>query len=130
ELEAHYMYMAQLQKVSPDAADSRPIFDDEPLQKVANDDHYNVFAIESEHPEQSESVHDTYPIDQDAHNVIIDSLDLSYERDEIDQNHDDNDLSKEHNLLYTDYRKSEAELARRNSREYALQMEIKCAIVR
>nr|GEY79079.1 hypothetical protein [Tanacetum cinerariifolium] len=33
ELEAHYMYMAQLQEVSPDAADSGPIFDDEPLQK-------------------------------------------------------------------------------------------------
>nr|GEX86013.1 hypothetical protein [Tanacetum cinerariifolium] len=29
----HYMYMAQLQEVSPDAADSGPIFDDEPLQK-------------------------------------------------------------------------------------------------
>nr|GFC25932.1 hypothetical protein [Tanacetum cinerariifolium] len=26
ELEAHYMYMAKLQEVSPDAADSRPIF--------------------------------------------------------------------------------------------------------
>nr|GFD53817.1 hypothetical protein [Tanacetum cinerariifolium] len=68
ELEAHYMYMAQLQVVSPDAADSGPIFDDEPLQKVSNDDHYNMFAIESKHPEQSESVHDTYPIEQDAHN--------------------------------------------------------------
>nr|GEV21076.1 reverse transcriptase domain-containing protein [Tanacetum cinerariifolium] len=33
ELEAHYMYMAQLQEVSLDAADSEPIFDDEPLQK-------------------------------------------------------------------------------------------------
>nr|GFB88905.1 hypothetical protein [Tanacetum cinerariifolium] len=33
ELEAHYMYIAQLQQVSPDAADSGPIFDDEPLQK-------------------------------------------------------------------------------------------------
>nr|GEU76219.1 hypothetical protein [Tanacetum cinerariifolium] len=31
ELEAHYMYMEQLQEVSPDAADSGPIFDDEPL---------------------------------------------------------------------------------------------------
>nr|GFC04726.1 hypothetical protein [Tanacetum cinerariifolium] len=29
ELEAHYMYMAQIQEVSPDAADSGPIFDDE-----------------------------------------------------------------------------------------------------
>nr|GEY80234.1 hypothetical protein [Tanacetum cinerariifolium] len=34
ELEAHYMYMAQLQEVSPDAADYGPIFDDEPLQKL------------------------------------------------------------------------------------------------
>nr|GFD35868.1 hypothetical protein [Tanacetum cinerariifolium] len=33
ELEAHYMYMTQLQEVSPDAADSGPIFDTEPLQK-------------------------------------------------------------------------------------------------
>nr|GFB10654.1 hypothetical protein [Tanacetum cinerariifolium] len=64
ELEAHYMFMAQLQEVSPDVADSGPIFDDEPLQKVSS-----VFAIESAHPEQSESVLDTYPIEQDAHNV-------------------------------------------------------------
>nr|GFD19481.1 hypothetical protein [Tanacetum cinerariifolium] len=63
ELEAHYMYMAQLQVVFLDAADFGPIFDAELLQKVSNADHYNVFAIESEHPEQSEFVHDTYPID-------------------------------------------------------------------
>nr|GFD22465.1 hypothetical protein [Tanacetum cinerariifolium] len=31
ELEVHYMYMAQLQEVSPDAADSGSIFDAEPL---------------------------------------------------------------------------------------------------
>nr|GEW32892.1 integrase, catalytic region, zinc finger, CCHC-type, peptidase aspartic, catalytic [Tanacetum cinerariifolium] len=68
ELEAHYMYMAQHQEVSLDAADSGPIFDDEPLQKVSNDDHYNVFAIESKHSEQSKSVHDTYPIEHDAQN--------------------------------------------------------------
>nr|GFB20899.1 hypothetical protein [Tanacetum cinerariifolium] len=76
-----------------DAADSGPIFDDEPLQKVSNDDHYNVFAIESTHPEQSKSVHDTYPVEQDARNVIIDSLDMNYDREEIDQNDDDNDLA-------------------------------------
>nr|GEZ39310.1 hypothetical protein [Tanacetum cinerariifolium] len=66
ELEAHYIYMVQLQEVSPDAADSGPIFDDEPLQKVSIDDHYNVFSMESVHPEQSKYVHDTYPIEQDA----------------------------------------------------------------
>nr|GEY25387.1 hypothetical protein [Tanacetum cinerariifolium] len=197
ELEAHYMYMAHLQEVSPDAPDSRHIFDDEPLQKVSNDDHYNMFAIESEHPEQSESVYDTYPIEQDAHNVIINSLDMSYDIEEIDQNDDDNDLANErellaslieklkfeidesknrnkfletsnkvlvekmkgeiedfknknksleslnnrfkeannklsetNNLLYTDFKKSEAELARRNSMEYASKMKIECAQVR
>ncbi|GJW03831.1 retrovirus-related pol polyprotein from transposon TNT 1-94 [Tanacetum coccineum] len=35
ELEAHYMYMAQIQEVTPDDADnSGPIFDTEPLQKL------------------------------------------------------------------------------------------------
>nr|GFD49494.1 hypothetical protein [Tanacetum cinerariifolium] len=90
ELKAHYMYMAQIQEVNPDTAvDSGPIFDTEPLQKVKNNDNYNVFAIESEHPEQSKSVHDTYQIEQDEHNVIIDSLDMSYDREQIDQNDDD-----------------------------------------
>nr|GEU45896.1 hypothetical protein [Tanacetum cinerariifolium] len=99
ELEAHYMYMTQIQEVSPDASDFEPIFDAEPLQKVSNDDHYNVFAIESEHPEQSKSFHDTYPIEQDEHNVIIDSLDMSYDREQIDQNDDDADLANERELL-------------------------------
>nr|GFB33613.1 hypothetical protein [Tanacetum cinerariifolium] len=93
------MYMAQIQEVSLDAADSGPIFDFEPVQKVSNDDHYNVFVIESEHPEQSEPIHDTYPIEQDAHNVIINSLDMSCDREPIDQNDDDNDLANERELL-------------------------------
>nr|GEZ27741.1 hypothetical protein [Tanacetum cinerariifolium] len=197
ELEAHYMYMAQLQEVSLDVADSGPIFDDEPVKKVSNDDHYNVFAMESVHPEQSKSVHDTYPIEQDVQHVLIDSLDMNYDTEEIDQNDDDNDFAKErellaslieklkceidesknrnkfletsnkvlieklkgetedfknknkslessnnffkeannrlsetNNLLYGDYKKSEAELARHNSKEYASQMEIECAKVR
>nr|GFB34251.1 hypothetical protein [Tanacetum cinerariifolium] len=156
ELEVHYMYMAQIQQVSPDVADSGPIFDDEPLQKVSNDDHYNVFAIERTHPEQSESVLDTYPIEQDTQNVIIDSLDISDDREEIDQNDEDNDLAKECELLASLIEKlkceidesknrnkiletsnkalieklKEAELARRNSREYASQMELECAKVR
>ncbi|GJV84995.1 hypothetical protein Tco_1524893, partial [Tanacetum coccineum] len=67
ELEAHYMYMAQIQEVTPDAADnSRPIFDAEPLQKVQNDDdNYNVFDNDQEHPEQHESVNEPYLVEQD-----------------------------------------------------------------
>nr|GEY47766.1 hypothetical protein [Tanacetum cinerariifolium] len=52
-----------------------------------------------EHPEQSESVHDIYPIEQDEHNVIIDSLDMSYDREQIDQNDDDDYLANERELL-------------------------------
>ncbi|GKG20882.1 hypothetical protein Tco_0380683, partial [Tanacetum coccineum] len=52
ELEAHYMYMAQIQEVTPDQVDnSGAIFDDEPMHKVQNNnDNYNVFAMENEHP--------------------------------------------------------------------------------
>ncbi|GJV68007.1 integrase, catalytic region, zinc finger, CCHC-type containing protein [Tanacetum coccineum] len=99
ELEAHYMYMEQIQEVTPDATkNSRPIFDAEPLQKVQNNnDNFNVFAIESQHPEQPESVNNTYPVEQDEHNSIIDSLDMSYDREKVYQ--DDDDLAKERELL-------------------------------
>nr|GEW20386.1 hypothetical protein [Tanacetum cinerariifolium] len=87
-------------EVTPDAADdSGPIFDSEPLQKVSNNDNYNVFSIESEHPEQSHFVNDTYLVEQDEHNVINNSLDMSYDREQIDQYGDDNDLANERDLL-------------------------------
>nr|GEX41159.1 hypothetical protein [Tanacetum cinerariifolium] len=69
ELEAHYMYMAKFQEVSPDAVDSGSIFDTKPKQKVQNDDHYDVFAIK---------------------------LDMNSNSEQIDQNDEDADLSKEH----------------------------------
>nr|GEV42316.1 hypothetical protein [Tanacetum cinerariifolium] len=87
-------------EVNPEAADnSGPIFDSEPLQKVPNNDNYNVFAIESEHPEQSKSINDTYPIEQDEHNMIIDSLDMSHDREQVNQDDDDDDLANERDLL-------------------------------
>nr|GEV09557.1 retrovirus-related Pol polyprotein from transposon TNT 1-94 [Tanacetum cinerariifolium] len=63
ELEAHYMYMAQIQEVTPYSDDNfGPIFDAEPLQKVQNDDdNYNVFGEDQEYPEQPESVNEPYP---------------------------------------------------------------------
>ncbi|GKE87106.1 hypothetical protein Tco_1564581, partial [Tanacetum coccineum] len=91
ELEAHYMYMAQIQEVTPDVVDnSRPIFDAEPLHKVQNNnDNYNVFAIENEHPEQPKSVHDIYIEEQGDTSITIDSLDMCYDREQDDQ--DDTD---------------------------------------
>ncbi|GKC87272.1 hypothetical protein Tco_1147921, partial [Tanacetum coccineum] len=51
-----------------------------------------------EHPKQPESVNDTYPVEQDEHNIIIDSLDISYDREQDDQD-DNDDLAKERDLL-------------------------------
>ncbi|GKB63969.1 hypothetical protein Tco_0920155 [Tanacetum coccineum] len=50
-----------------------------------------------EHPEQPEFVNDTYLDEQDEHNIIIDSLDMTYNREQDDQ--DDDDLAKECDLL-------------------------------
>nr|GEW51551.1 hypothetical protein [Tanacetum cinerariifolium] len=93
-MEAQYIYMEKLQKVSPDAAD-----DTEPVQEVQPNDNYNVYSIERDHHEQSESIQDTYLIKQDEHNMIIDSWEMSYDREQIDQNDDNNDLANERELL-------------------------------
>nr|GEW97956.1 hypothetical protein [Tanacetum cinerariifolium] len=119
--------------------------------KRYKNDHYNVFAIESEHLEQSKSVNDTYSIEQDEHNVIIDSLDMSYDREQIDQNDDDDDLANERELLASLIEKLKCEiddsknrnkfletsnkvlvdklkeLDRRNDVKYASKLEINCA---
>nr|GFA42885.1 hypothetical protein [Tanacetum cinerariifolium] len=127
---------------------------------VQNNKNYNVFAVKSELSQQSKSVHDTYPIEQDEHNVIIDSLDMSYDRKQINQNGDDNDLANEreiedfknknkslessnnrfkeannklsetNKLLYNDFKKSQVELAKHNNMEYASKVEIDCAKAR
>nr|GEZ59376.1 hypothetical protein [Tanacetum cinerariifolium] len=87
EIEAHYMYMAQIQEVTPGiVGNSEPIFDAEPLQKVQNDDDdYNVFGDDQEYPEQPESVNEPYP-------------DMCYDREQDDQD-DTNELDQERDLL-------------------------------
>ncbi|GJS24069.1 hypothetical protein Tco_0452701 [Tanacetum coccineum] len=91
ELEAHYMYMAKIQEVIPNAVDnSGPIFDIEPLAKLQNNnDNNNVFAIENEHPKQ-------LVMEKDDINITLDSSDMSDHRREADQ---DDDLAKERDLL-------------------------------
>nr|GFB67647.1 hypothetical protein [Tanacetum cinerariifolium] len=155
ELEAHYMYMAQIQEVTPDATyNSGPIFDTKPLQKVPNNDNYNVFFIESEHTEQFKFINDTYSIEQDEHNMIIDSLDMSYDREQIDHDDDlanereiedfktknkslessnnhfkkaNNEMSKTNQLMYKDLKKFQAEFDRYNDVKYASKVKTDCA---
>nr|GFC79427.1 hypothetical protein [Tanacetum cinerariifolium] len=90
-----FMYMAKIQQVSLDTVDSGPIFDTEPEQKVQNDDYYDVFAIECQHPEQFKSDHNTYLIKQDALNESIESVEMNYNSEQIDQDDEDVDLAKE-----------------------------------
>nr|GFA05154.1 hypothetical protein [Tanacetum cinerariifolium] len=169
ELEAHYIYMTQLQEVSPDATDSGPIFDSELLQKVSNDDHYNVFAIESKHPEEQIDQNDDDDADLVNESELLASLTekLKCEIDDS-KNHNKfletsnkdlieklkgeiedfknknkslessnnrfkeatNKLSETNKLLYDDFKKSQAELDKRNKVKYASKVEIDCAKAR
>ncbi|GKB28473.1 integrase, catalytic region, zinc finger, CCHC-type containing protein [Tanacetum coccineum] len=111
ELEAHYMYMAQLQEVTPDQVDnSGPIFDDEPMHKVQNNnDNYNVFAMENEYPEQPESSNDLYLTEQCDTNITIDSSNICYDRAQDDQDETD-DLDQEWDLLASLIQKLKCEI--------------------
>ncbi|GJR80501.1 hypothetical protein Tco_0151286 [Tanacetum coccineum] len=110
ELEAHYMYMAQIQEVTPDQDNSGPIFDDEPMHKVQNNnDNYNVFAMENEHPEQPKSSNDIYLTEQGDTNITIDSLDICYDRAQDDQDETD-DLDQERDLLASLIQKLKCEI--------------------
>ncbi|GJX96905.1 hypothetical protein Tco_0352703 [Tanacetum coccineum] len=124
ELIAHYIYMAQIQEVTPDPVDSSgPIFDDEPMHKVQNNnDNYNVFAIENEHPEQPESSNHIYLAEQGDTKITIDSLDICYNRDQ-----DDKDLLL-HDVIKNRYlKKFQAELDKYNDVNYVSKVEIDCA---
>nr|GEW58592.1 hypothetical protein [Tanacetum cinerariifolium] len=74
-----------------------------------------------DHPEKSESVNDTYPIEQDEHNVIIDSLDMCYDREQIDQNDDDDDLANERELFASLIEKLKCEIDDSKSRNKFLE---------
>ncbi|GKB38648.1 retrotransposon protein, putative, ty1-copia subclass, partial [Tanacetum coccineum] len=128
ELEAHYLYMAKIQEVTPNAADnSGPIFDSELLQKVQNDnDNYNVFANDGEHLEQLESVDDTYLEEQGDTNITIDSLDMSTNGEMVDQ--DDDDLAKERDLLASLIEKLKCEIDDNKNRNKFLESSNKTLI--
>nr|GEV86642.1 Gag-Pol polyprotein [Tanacetum cinerariifolium] len=82
ELEAHYSYMAKIQEV-PTANSGT---DSEPLEQVQNDIEYNVFANELQHSEQPESINNTFVVDTDDSNAILDSPDMCDNDIQNDQN--------------------------------------------
>nr|GEZ64616.1 hypothetical protein [Tanacetum cinerariifolium] len=109
-------------QLNAEPANLRDDTDDDELEDQELEAHY------IEHPEQSESVHDTYLIEQDAHNVIIDSLDMSYDREEIDHNDDDNDLANERELLASLIKKLKCEIDKSKNRNKFLETSNKVLI--
>ncbi|GJY74226.1 integrase, catalytic region, zinc finger, CCHC-type containing protein [Tanacetum coccineum] len=92
ELEAHYMYMANIQEVLLDTDDiSGPTYDTEPLEQVPTENEYNVFAKDKQHSEQLETINDTYVMETFDSNVIPDHYDMCNNKFEDDHNADDND---------------------------------------
>nr|GEV30860.1 hypothetical protein [Tanacetum cinerariifolium] len=113
ELEAHYMYMAQIQEVSPDADDSGPIFDSEPLQKNDDDDlaneHELLASLIKKLKCEIDDSKNRNKFLETSNKVVVEKL-------------------KETNaLMYKDLKKFQAELERRNDVEYASKVEIDCA---
>ncbi|GJY35178.1 retrovirus-related pol polyprotein from transposon TNT 1-94 [Tanacetum coccineum] len=105
---------AGIHEVTPDSVDNyRPIFDDERMHKVQNNNNnYNVFAMENEHPEQPESSNDIYLAEHGDTNITIDSFDICYDRKlkyEIDDSKNRNKFLESSNKELIDKLKGEIE---------------------
>nr|GFA02097.1 Gag-Pol polyprotein [Tanacetum cinerariifolium] len=77
--------------------------------------------IDCQHSEQSESVHNIYLIEQDAQNVLIESVDMNYDSGQIDQNDEDIDLAKECELLASLIAKLKCEIDESKNRNTLLE---------
>nr|GEV63157.1 hypothetical protein [Tanacetum cinerariifolium] len=142
ELEAHYMYMAQIQEVSPDATDYGPIFDIEPVQKhdddndLANERELLASLIEKLKCEIDDSKNRNRFLET-SNKVFVEKLkgeieDFKNKNKSLESSNNrfkeaNNKPSETNKLLYNDFKKSQAELKRRNDVEYASKVEIDCA---
>ncbi|GKC03244.1 hypothetical protein Tco_0994854 [Tanacetum coccineum] len=128
------------------------------VAKGQNDnDNYNVFSNDREHPKQPESVNATYLEEQGDTNITIDSLDIKNHNKflessnkalvdrlkgetedfktknkslESSNNHfkeANNELSKTNQLMFKDFKKFQAELDRYHDVNYASKVAIDCA---
>nr|GFB90329.1 hypothetical protein [Tanacetum cinerariifolium] len=75
-----------------------------------------------------ESVHKTYLIEQDAQNVINEPVDMNYDREQIDKNDEDADLTKERELLASLIEKLKFEIVESKNRNKFLETSNKVLI--
>nr|GEX08858.1 integrase, catalytic region, zinc finger, CCHC-type, peptidase aspartic, catalytic [Tanacetum cinerariifolium] len=134
ELEAHYMYMTQIQEVTPDVADnSGPIFDTEPLQKDDDDDLANERDLLASLIEKLKSKIDDSKnrnkFLETSNKALVDKLKSEIENFktknkslESSNNHfkeANNELSKTNELMYKNIKKFQVEFDRYNDVQYA-----------
>nr|GEX76392.1 hypothetical protein [Tanacetum cinerariifolium] len=149
ELEAYYMYMAQIQEVSPDAdEDSGPIFDTDPFKREQidqNDDDDDDLANERDLlasliEKLKCEIYDNKNRNkflETSNKVLVDKLkgeieDFKTQNKSLESSNNrfkeaNNKLSETNALMYNDLKKFQAELDRRNDVKYASKMEIDCA---
>nr|GEV21455.1 ribonuclease H-like domain-containing protein [Tanacetum cinerariifolium] len=122
ELEAHYMYMAKLQQIDQNDEDADLAKEHEMLASLIN-----KLKCEIDETKHRNTLLET------SNKVLVEKLKSEIEdfknknKSLTEANHK---LSKENDLLYADFKKSKAKLKRRDSIEYASEMELACAKVR
>ncbi|GKB95124.1 hypothetical protein Tco_0981261 [Tanacetum coccineum] len=104
---------------------SGPFFDAEPLHKYKTIMiKLYVFAIKNEHHEQPEYVNDIYLEEQGDTNIIIDSLDMCYDRKQDDQD-DTDELDQERDLLASLIEKLKCEIDDNKNRNKFLEFKLR-----
>nr|GEV92843.1 hypothetical protein [Tanacetum cinerariifolium] len=112
-------------QVSDGQADWRDDADDEPKDQELEAHYLYMEKIqEREHPEQPESVNDTYLEEQGDTNITIDSLDMSNNGETVD----DDDLAKERDLLASLVEKLKCEINDNKNRNKILKSSNKTLI--
>ncbi|GJY44323.1 hypothetical protein Tco_0432536, partial [Tanacetum coccineum] len=145
ELEAHYMYMAQIQEVTPDVVDNfGPIFDAEPLHKDKQDDTDEIdqerdllaSLIEKLKCEIDDSKKRNKFLES-SNQALVDKLkgeikDFKTQNKSLEssKNHfkeANNEPSKTNQLMFKDLKKFQAELDKYHDVNYASKVAIDCA---
>ncbi|GJT10906.1 hypothetical protein Tco_0857948 [Tanacetum coccineum] len=145
ELEAHYIYMAQIQEVTPDAVDtSGPIFDVEPLHKDDQDDtdelaqERDLLAslIEKLKCEIDDNKNHNKFLET-SNKALVDKLkgeieDFKTKNKSLESSNNhfkeaNNKLSRTNQLMFKDLKKFQAELDRYHDVNYASKVAVDCA---
>ncbi|GJT39672.1 retrovirus-related pol polyprotein from transposon TNT 1-94 [Tanacetum coccineum] len=139
ELEAHYMYMAQIQEVTPDTADSGPIFDIEPLQKDDDDLARERDLLASLIDKLKRKIDDSKnrnKLLESSNKTLVDKLkgeikDFKTKNKSLESlnthfKEANKELSKTNQLMFKDLKKFQGELVYHDV-NYASKVEIECA---